>query len=112
MTIDEIRALSKEEFEEFTHSPDLYEPVRNSKSGWITIKHSKYLEEHSGYTDAFGEGLSLRISNRYEWYVTSVIQKINWEEAYFTTMKSKYFFEFTEDTEKDSDLRNRINYNG
>ena len=45
---------------------------------------------------AFGEGISLYIADVEQWFRTSNIQKIYWDKGEFTTLNSRYKFEFTE----------------
>ena len=47
-------------------------------------------------TDAFGEGLSCYLYTTDRWFTTSVIRHINWEEGYFDTLNSRYYFKFEE----------------
>lgn len=102
MTIKELKQLSKEEFMKQPGAfEELYENLQNSKEGWIEIwKDDKSVIKH-GQTDAFGEGLSCYMTTMQTWYRTSIIQKINWEEGYFTTLNSKYNFKFKEFTNED-----------
>ena len=54
--------------------------------------------EH-GHTDAFGEGISCYMCTMSRWYQTSTIRHINWEEGYFDTLNSRYYFKFKESHE-------------
>lgn len=109
MKINEIKKLSKDEFiEMFKDSLPVdvetaYERIQNSKSGWVQIQKSDRSVKEHGYTQAFGEGLSLQLDNSQRWYHTSTIQTINWEEEYFDTLNSRYYFKF-----KESDLEREI----
>lgn len=103
MTIQELKKLSKEEFLKLEGATEeLYQSLQNAKSGYIEIRKENSGAGDRGYTQAFGEGISLRIDNLSTWYMTSIIQKIDWENNYFTTLNSKYYFKFTEDEKKES----------
>lgn len=97
MTIKELKQLSKEDFlKQLGATEELYYNLQNSKEGWIEIwKKDKSVHE-SGYTGAFGEGISCYMYTMSEWYTTSVIRHINWEEGYFDTLNSRYYFNFKE----------------
>ena len=104
MTISELKKLSKEEF--LTHeglTEEIYEALQKSKEGWIKISRTTDGAGDQGFTSAFGEGISCKISNPSTWYVTSVIQSIDWENHTFKTLNSIYNFEFkdTETLEKE-----------
>ena len=106
MTRTEIKNLSKEEFLKLPEATqELYEALQNSKSGYIKIKHAITGDIHYGYTDTFGEGISCFLSNMHNWYTTSIIKHINWEEKYFDTLNSRYYFEFTEDKNDDKSTK-------
>lgn len=82
---------------------ELYQSIRDSKVGYIKItkvsSNDGYLSEgesEEGITAAFGEGVSLYIAGVEQWYRTSVIRKIFWDKGEFTTMNSRYKFEFKE----------------
>lgn len=102
MTIKELKQLSKEEFMKQPGAfAELYENLQKSKEGWIEIwKDDKSVVEQ-GRTYAFGEGISCYMTTMQTWYRTSIIQKINWDEGYFTTLNSKYNFKFKELTNED-----------
>lgn len=102
MDVKTLKELSKEEFLKLTGATEeLYEELQNSLEGEITITkisdNDGYLrkgQSHWGYTYAFAEGLSLRLYGNYCNYYTSNIQKIDWENNEFTTLNSKYKFNF------------------
>lgn len=79
----------------------------NSKKGWIKIEKvegvnndvQKIGSVHSGYTNAFMEGIRCRLDSISQWYITSVIEKIDWKNRTFTTKNSTYKFEFLENHE-------------
>lgn len=82
---------------------ELYQAIKDSKVGYIKItkisSNDGYLSEgesEEGLTAAFGEGVSLYIADVEKWYRTSVIRKIFWDKQEFTTMNSRYKFEFEE----------------
>jgi len=104
MTISELKKLSKEEFLDYTGlTEEIYEALQKSKEGWIKISRITDGAGDQGFTSAFGEGISCRLSNHDTWYVTSVIQNIDWENHTFKTLNSTYNFEFkdTETLEKE-----------
>ena len=89
MTISELKKLSKEEF--LTHeglTEEIYEALQKSKEGWIKISRTTDGAGDQGFTPAFGEGISCKISNPSTWYITSVIQSIDWENHTFKTLNS------------------------
>lgn len=97
------RDSSLKDFVKAGGNPELHRAIKDSKVGYIKItkmsNNSGYLrsgESEEGITAAFGEGLSLYISDREQWYRTSIIQKIFWDKGEFTTLNSRYKFEFTE----------------
>ena len=97
-SIERIKKLSKEEFMALPGAnEELYDNLHKAKSGTIYIEHADTGEKYYGHTNAFGEGLSVFLSNPNEWYRTSVIREINWKEEYFDTMNSRYYFKFIED---------------
>ena len=97
MTTRELKNLSKEEFLKFPDATEsIYLALKNSKEGKIKIwKEDKSVIEE-GHTDAFNEGISCYISSPSRWYCTSIIRNINWDEGYFDTLNSRYYFEFQE----------------
>lgn len=95
MTIKELKEMSKEKFLSLNGmSEELYNALQNSKEGWIKISRIGDGNGESGYTHAFGEGLSCRIDNVDRWYITSVIQSIDWKNHTFKTLNSVYNFEY------------------
>lgn len=100
MTIKELKQLSKEKFLKHPDATEsMYLALQNSKEGWIEIwKEDKSVWEH-GHTDAFGEGISCYMCTISRWYQTSTIRHINWEEEYFDTLNSRYYFKFKESHE-------------
>ncbi len=98
MTIKELKQLSKEDFLKIPNTTEkLYSDLSNSKSGYIDIIRTKDGLVWSGYTDAFGEGLSLIINRISNFWQTSIVTEINWKNGYFNTLNSKYLFIFEED---------------
>lgn len=97
MGIKKFKQMSKEEFmQQNGATEELYKALQNSKEGYITIwKKDKSVMEH-GYTQAFGEGIGVRMDNTSSWYKTSVIKYINWDQEYFDTLNSRYYFKFKE----------------
>lgn len=97
MTIKQLKNLTKEEFLKYPDATEsVYNALQNSKEGWIEIwKEDKSVWEH-GHTDAFGEGISCHMYTISRWYTTSIIRHINWEEGYFDTLNSRYYFNFKE----------------
>lgn len=89
--------MTKEEFLKYPDATEwLYNCLQKSKEGHIRIrKDDDSIQEH-GFTDAFGEGISLYLSNPSRWYQTSTIKQINWKEGYFDTKNSRYYFDFKE----------------
>lgn len=95
MTVRELKEMPKEKFLSLNGtSEELYNALQNSKEGWIKISRIGDGNGESGYTYAFGEGLSCRIDNVDRWYITSVIQSIDWENHTFKTLNSVYNFEY------------------
>lgn len=95
MTVKELKEMPKEKFLFLNGmSEELYNALQNSKEGWIKISRIGDGNGESGYTYAFGEGLSCRIDNVDRWYITSVIQSIDWENHTFKTLNSVYNFEY------------------
>ena len=97
---DEIFNLTLEEAKEKYHlTEEQYLAIKNSKSGWIIIQRLEPTRgrKHDGFTAFFGEGLSCYLSNPSEWYYTSIVTHIDWENNVFKTLNSLYSFKFTED---------------
>lgn len=97
------REASLEDFVRVGGNPELYKALKDSKVGYIKITKISdnvgYLssgESEEGITAAFGEGLSLYIADVEQWYRTSIIQNIYWDKGEFTTLNSRYKFEFKE----------------
>ena len=110
MSIKELKELSKEEFMKLCGAPeDLYTAIQNSKSGWIKVSRDYDGAGDCGITEAFGEGISCKISNCHSWYVTSVIQSIDWENHTFKTLNSTYNFEFKSDEELKKEMDSETN---
>lgn len=100
MSTKELKQLSKEDFlKQPGATEELYHSLQNSKEGWIEIWKKDKSVHKSGYTGAFGEGISCHMSTISRWYTTSVIKNINWEEEYFDTLNSRYYFKFKESHE-------------
>ena len=111
MTIKEIKALSKEEFmKQPRATEELYNNLQKSKQGWIKISRKGDGAGDWGMTEAFGEGLSCRLSNPSRWYVTSVIQSIDWKNHTFETMNSTYDFEFKTKEELEKERKSEIDH--
>lgn len=112
--INDARTKPLEEFlkDYPTLNETLYEAIRNSKQGYITITKvsdniGNFLQKgdtYRGATKAFGEGISCYISTPDDWYCTSIIQHIDWENNTFTTLNSEYRFTLQElNTSKNND---------
>ena len=92
--------MTKEEFLKYPDATEsIYSALQNSKEGWIEIWKEDKSVWAQGHTDAFGEGISCYMSTISRWYTTSVIKNINWEEEYFDTLNSRYYFKFKESHE-------------
>ena len=97
MTIKKLKSLTKEEFLKYPDATESrYMALQNSKEGWIEIGKEDKSAWAQGHTDAFGEGISCYMYTMDRWYTTSVIRHINWEEGYFDTLNSRYYFNFKE----------------
>lgn len=100
MTIRQLKQMTKEEFLKYPDATEsIYSALQNSKEGWIEIWKEDKSVWAQGHTDAFGEGISCYMSTISRWYTTSVIKNINWEEEYFDTLNSRYYFKFKESHE-------------
>jgi hypothetical protein len=109
MTIEELKEMPKEKFLSLSGtSEELYNSLQNSKEGWISISRVGDGKGESGYTHAFGEGLSCRIDNIDRWYVTSVIQSIDWENHTFKTLNSVYNFEYKDMNQIEKERRENL----
>lgn len=102
-TMLRYRDMHLKDFVKVGGNPELHRAIKDSKVGYIKItkisSNEGYLSEgqsEEGLTAAFGEGVSLYIADVEKWYRTSVIQKIFWDRQEFTTMNSRYKFEFEE----------------
>lgn len=94
-TISELKSMSKEEFLALPNmTEEIYNALQNSKEGWISISRVGDGKGQKGRTNAFGEGLSCKIDGVDGWYITSIIQSIDWENHTFETLNSVYNFEF------------------
>ena len=91
-----LKLLDKDQFLEIVDSEEIYEAVKKSKSGLIKISYLDGSNEQHGFTASFGEGIACRMSNEHEWYTTSTIKKIDWEDQTFETLNNIYKFEFQE----------------
>ena len=101
--IAELKALPKEQVEESLIS--VWEKLQNAKSGYIKLTkltdNPGYLGQNDvvrGFTPAFGEGLACYVDRIDEYYYTSIIQSIDWDNKTFKTLNSIYKFEFDEST--------------
>ena len=99
----ESRELSEADFILNGGTSEIYRTLQDSKIGFIYITkvsdNPGYVDKGQseyGVTSAFGENLSLYISGGDRWFRTSVIQKIYWDKGEFTTLNSRYKFEFEE----------------
>lgn len=92
-----LKAMSLEDFAAQSRLPDaaeVYNALQKAVPGYIKITKDGTGDVNYGFTPGFGEGVSCYMATPTQWYSTSVIQKINWEEKYFITLNSKYWFEF------------------
>lgn len=109
MRIDLLKKMSKEEFLSLEGATEeLYNNLHNAKDGWISISRIGDGAGESGYTSTFGEGLSCRIDNIDRWYVTSVIQSIDWENHTFKTLNSVYNFEYKDMNQIEKERRENL----
>lgn len=97
-----IKLLLNIRFGKYGEDPNV-ELVKNSKVGKIRIRkiseNPGYLNKDdwfSGITANFGEGMGVHISDTTEWFTTSTIQEIDWENNRFYTLNSTYEFQFEE----------------
>lgn len=82
----------------------LEKELETAKEGLISIKkikgenNERFLIGHEvyGYTNSFKEGLRCFITLPNHWFMTSMIQKIRWEDKEFDTIYSTYKFKFKE----------------
>lgn len=98
-----IKLLLNIRFRKYGEEDPSVELVRKSKVGKIQIRkiseNPGYLNKNdwfSGITANFGEGMGVYISDTTEWFTTSTIQKIDWENNRFDTLNSTYEFQFEE----------------
>lgn len=82
---------------------DFEKTIGNSKSGYLKIKkvskNMGYLmtdEEFAGYAPIFGTGFSVYLINQYDYFHTSLVIEIDWENHILHTQNSEYSFEFRE----------------
>lgn len=109
--IYENKKLSEEEFIKSNGegTENVYHLLKNAKEGNISItkvsNNPGYLcqgEVIKGWTPAFGEGIALWIDvDPINYYHTSTIDNINWEDNTFKTRNSTYKFEFNESKSKE-----------
>lgn len=97
------RTMHLRDFVKEGGTPELHQLIKDSKVGYIKItkisSNDGYLSEggsKEGATAAFGENLGLYIAGVGQWYRTSVIRHIYWDKGEFTTINSRYKFEFKE----------------
>lgn len=76
------------------NAAEVYNAIQKALPGHVEIIKDGTGEMNYGYTPGFGEGCRCYIATAQQWYMTSMIQKINWEEGYFITLNSKYWFKF------------------
>lgn len=109
MTVRELKEMPKEKFLSLNGtSEELYNALQKSKEGWIKISRVGDGKGESGYTYAFGEGLSCRIDNVDRWYITSIIQSINWEDHTFKTLNSVYNFEYKDRNQIETERKENL----
>jgi len=109
MTIKELKRIPKEKFLSINGmTEEIYNALQNSKEGWISISRVGDGAGEKGMTSAFGEGISCRIDNLDRWYITSVIQSINWENHTFKTLNSTYNFEFKDRDQLEDERRKSL----
>ena len=108
-TILNVKNLSKKEFMERFNDEKLYSYLKNSKEGYIEVTkvsdNPGYLdnnESRKGDTAAFGVGLRCYMEDADNWFCTSVITDIDWNNNIFTTLNSKYKFKFYEHKDKET----------
>ena len=92
-----LKAMSLEQFvaqSQLPNAEEVYNAIQNAQQGYIKITKDGTGEVHSGFTPGFNESISCYMVTVSRWYSTSIIKKINWEEKYFITLNSKYWFEF------------------
>lgn len=53
--------------------------------------------QRTGYCPGIKVGYGCKVENNTRWFITSVVQDIDWEKGIFHTLNSTYKFEFHED---------------
>ena len=100
-----IKGMSVEqinhELGDIEQAKTLYKILKESKEGYMRIRRELPLPDkpYEGWTYAFCEEFPLYIDCLLTWYHTSVVKEINWEtetSGTFTTLNSRYRFEFIE----------------
>ena len=92
----------KKEFVKSLGPEELYEKFQNTKVGYVKVRKisdNPGIEKnklYEGVTGAFGEGFAVWLSSPGNWFHTSVIESIDWENKTFRTLNSTYSFEFEE----------------
>ena len=80
---------------------------KHAFKGWLTVTKQEGNNNNlipvnavrSGYTKAFMEGVGLYISGPDDWFHTSVVTSIDWENKTFKTLNSTYSFVINEKEE-------------
>ena len=102
-----LRLKPKKEFVKTLGPEDLYDKFQDTKVGYIKlhkISDNEGIEKgrvYEGVTGAFGEGFAVWVSSPREWFHTSTIESIDWDNHTFKTENSTYAFEFEELDYKD-----------
>lgn len=100
-----IKSMSVEQLKQILgdieQAKTLFKILKESKEGYMRIQRELPLPDkpYEGWTYAFCEGFPLYIDCLLTWYYTSVVKQINWEtetSGTFTTLNSRYRFEFIE----------------
>lgn len=97
-----LRYKPKKEFITTVGPEEVYDRLHKSKVGYISvhkISDNPGIEKnkvYEGVTACFGEGFAMWLSSENNWFHTSVIQNIDWENNVFKTMNSVYSFKFEE----------------
>lgn len=97
MTVEQIN----QDLGDNAQAKALYQELKKSREGYMRIQRELPTPDgpHDGWTYAFCKGIALFIDNLECYYHTSVVQEINWEtetSGTFTTLNSRYRFEFIE----------------
>ena len=96
-SILKMRLMPKNEFcSKYDVPEEVYDNLQKSKIGWIEISRLSDGAGARGITVAFGKGLSCRVDNISNWYITTPIKEINYENGTFETKNSTYRFKFKE----------------